>query len=73
MTSEPLPQAAEPEYLTGALRRSGKLGDGRVSEVVVEDSRKTILSRIIRLGLSYDSAAADAPRSLILKTGLPLT
>jgi len=71
MTSEPLPRAAEPEYLTGALRRSGKLGDGRVSEVVVEDSRKTILSRIIRLGLSYDSAAAGAPRSIILKTGLP--
>jgi hypothetical protein len=52
MTSEPLPLAAQPEYLTEALRRSGALGEGCVSDVVVENSRKTILSRIIRLSLS---------------------
>jgi hypothetical protein len=71
MTSEPLPLAAQPEYLTEALRRSGALGEGCVSDVVVENSRKTILSRIIRLSLSYKGAAAEAPGSLILKTGLP--
>src|SRR5712671_1689850 len=71
MISEPLPLAAQPEYLTEALRRSGALGEGCVSDVVVENSRKTILSRIIRLSLSYKGAAAEAPGSLILKTGLP--
>jgi hypothetical protein len=57
--------------LPDALRRSGALRDGLVCNVVVESSRATILSRIIRLRLCYDGAAADTPRSLILKTGLP--
>jgi len=68
---EDLPRAAQPEYLTDALRRAGALGAGRVCDVVVESSKPTILSRIIRLRLSYDGPAADAPASLILKTGLP--
>jgi len=71
MTSEPLPRAAEPEYLTEALRRCEALADDRVCEVAVESSRATLLSRIIRLRLTYDGAAIGAPRSLILKTGLP--
>jgi hypothetical protein len=62
---------AEPEYLTDALRRCGALGDDRVCRVAVESSRATLLSRIIRLRLSYEDAAAEAPGSLILKTGLP--
>jgi hypothetical protein len=70
LTTEPLPKAAHAEHLTDALRRCGALGDGRVREVVVESSRPTLLSRIIRLRLTYDGAV-DAPRSLILKTGLP--
>jgi hypothetical protein len=68
---EDLPRAAQPEYLTDALRRTGALGAGRVCDVVVESSKPTILSRIIRLRLSYDGPAADTPASLILKTGLP--
>ena len=68
---EDLPRAAHPEYLTDALRRAGALGARRVCDVVVESSKPTILSRIIRLRLSYDGPAADAPASLILKTGLP--
>src|SRR5438552_12633517 len=71
MTTEPLPKAADAGHLTDALRRSGALGDGRVCNVAVESSRATILSRIVRLRLSYEGAADDAPRSLILKTGLP--
>ena len=71
MTTEPLPAAARAEHLTEALRRSGALGDGRVSSVVVESSRPTVLSRIIKLRLSYEGEAADAPRALVLKTGLP--
>ena len=72
MTADPLPRAADPAHLTEALRRSDALGDdARVSSVVVASSRATILSTIIRLNLSYEGAAADAPRPLILKTGLP--
>jgi hypothetical protein len=70
-TSEGLPTAAEPDYLTEALHRCGALADGSVSGVVVESSRATLLSRIIRLSLSYDGDAEGAPRSIILKTGLP--
>jgi hypothetical protein len=69
--TEALPSAAQPEHLTNALRRCGMLGDGQVRDVVVESSRKTILSRIIRLRLAYDGNAPDAPASVIVKTGLP--
>jgi Ecdysteroid kinase-like family len=71
MTSEALPRAAEANYLTEALRRCRVLGHDRVSDVALESSRSTILSRIIRLRLSYDGATTNAPRSIILKTGLP--
>jgi thiamine kinase-like enzyme len=37
----------------------------------VESSRPTILSRIIRLRLSYDGTTIAAPATVILKTGLP--
>jgi hypothetical protein len=62
--------AAHAEYLTGVLRRSGALGDGRVRDVVIETSRPTLISRITRLRLTYEGAV-EAPSSLILKTGLP--
>jgi hypothetical protein len=70
MTIERLPEAAEATHLTEVLRRSGALGDARVREVMVESSRPTILSRIIRLRLTYDGDAGTAPSSIILKTGL---
>jgi hypothetical protein len=70
MTTQPLPNAAEADHLTDALQRWGALADGRVRDVVVESSRPTLLSRIIRLRLTYDDGAVDAPASLILKTGL---
>jgi hypothetical protein len=71
MTSEPLPEAVHCDQLTDALRRSGVLGDGRVSDVAVESSRATILSQIIRLRLTYDGVAPHAPSSVIFKTGHP--
>jgi hypothetical protein len=71
MTDEPLPPAAQPDSLTQALRHCGALGDGRVASVDVVSSRPTILSRIIRLRLTYDGAAAAAPPSLILKLAHP--
>jgi aminoglycoside phosphotransferase (APT) family kinase protein len=70
MDSEALPRAADAEHITEALRRSGVLGKSWVRDVRVESSRSTLLSRIIRLRLSYEGAT-DAPKSLILKTGLP--
>src|SRR5580765_5833605 len=71
MTTDPLPRATDSQHLTDALRRSGTLVDGRVGVVVVESSRTTELSRIIRLRLTYEPAAAAAPSSLILKTARP--
>ena len=72
MTSLPLPKiASDAQHLTDALRRSGALGDGRVSAVAVESSRPTVLSHIIRLRLTYEGAASGAPDTVILKTGLP--
>jgi hypothetical protein len=68
MTPEPLPPAAEPAYLTEALRRSGSLASASVTDVTVESVRTTILSRIIRLGLTYSESTVSAPRSIILKT-----
>jgi hypothetical protein len=68
MTTDSLPPAASAEHLTAALRKSGALGEGCVREVAVQSSRDTLISHIIRLGLSYDGAASDAPRSVILKT-----
>jgi hypothetical protein len=62
--------ATRAAHLTDTLRRSGVLGDGRVCDTVVESSRDTILSRIIRLRLTYDGPAGKAPASVILKTGL---
>ena len=71
MSTGPLQIAIKAEHLTDALRRSGALGDGRVCNVVVESSRSTLLSNIIRLRLTYDGAASHAPNSVILKTALP--
>jgi hypothetical protein len=71
MTSDPLPASVEPARLTAALRSAGVLGHDLVRDVAVESARNTILSRIVRLRVSYEGSAAQAPRSLIFKTGLP--
>jgi len=67
----PLPPAAHAGHLTEALRRAGVLADGSVREVAVESARTTVISRIIRLRMTYGGAAPDAPCSLILKTAHP--
>jgi Ecdysteroid kinase-like family len=66
-----LPQAIQAERLTAALRATGALGEAQVSDVAVESSRDTILSRIMRLRLTYGGPAGKAPRSLIFKTAHP--
>lgn len=70
MTTEPLP-AADAAALTEALRRAGVLPTGRVRAVTVEAAFPTVLSRIARLRLDYEGAAAEAPRAVLLKTGHP--
>ncbi|MGA7808588.1 aminoglycoside phosphotransferase [Bradyrhizobium sp.] len=64
-----MPKAADAEYLTEALRRSGWLREARVCNVAVMNSLKKQRSHTFRLGLSYEGAAADAPSSLVLKMG----
>jgi hypothetical protein len=68
MTEDALPQAADAGHITEALRRSGVIGDASVQRVTVESSRPTIVSRIIRLRLTYDDPACDGPATLFLKT-----
>src|ERR1700722_429965 len=66
-----LPSPVQREHLTKVLRQCGALRDGHVREAVVESSRPTLLSRIVRLRLLYEGDACDAPLSVIFKTGLP--
>jgi hypothetical protein len=71
MTAETLPAALSADRLGDLLRRRGTLGKGSVSDVAVDSSRATILSRITRLRLTYDGEAPGAPSTLIFKTSLP--
>src|SRR5215472_3589827 len=71
MTAETLPAAVSADRLSDVLRRCGMLENGSVSDVAVDSSRATILSRITRLRLSYAGEAPGAPSTLILKTSLP--
>jgi thiamine kinase-like enzyme len=66
-----LPVAGDARHISEALRRSNLPANTRVREVVVESSRPTILSRIMRLRLHYDGTTTGAPDTVILKTGLP--
>ena len=61
-----LPPAASAEHLTEVLGLP-------VAEVTVERSFPTVLSHIFRLRLTYpgDGGRSGAPRTLILKAGLP--
>ncbi|ETR78799.1 aminoglycoside phosphotransferase [Afipia sp. P52-10] len=71
MTTQTLPPMASAAHLTDALRRAEVLDGARVSEVVVESSQNTVLSRIVRLELRYDGDAPRAPKALILKSCHP--
>jgi hypothetical protein len=70
MTTDELPRALSPAYLTDVLRRCGALGDGQVSEVTLESSSAKLVSRIIRVRLTYDGHPNGAPDGLLLKTAL---
>jgi hypothetical protein len=70
MTTHAPPKATDADHLTAVLRRAGVLNGGRVAEVQVVHSFPTLLSQFHRLKLDHEGAA-DAPRHLYLKTGLP--
>ena len=65
-TPSPLDDGLTPERLTEALRSSGGLDGGRVTDVTVETSRTTILSTVERLRLRYEGG--DGPATLIRHT-----
>src|SRR5229473_937381 len=69
MTTDSLPPAANADYLTAALRKSGALGPARVCDVTVTSSLAKLRSLTRRLRLDYEGSAGDAPASLILKMG----
>ena len=69
MTTDALPLLANAERLTEALRRSGVLGAGRVCNVAVMSSFPKLRSHTFRLSLGYEGPTANAPATLILKSG----
>jgi hypothetical protein len=71
LATQSIPEAIQAERLTATLRRTGVLGEAHVSNVTLESSRDTILSRIIRVRLTYSAQSDQAPRSLIFKTCHP--
>jgi hypothetical protein len=60
LATQSIPEAIQAERLTATLRRTGVLGEAHVSNVTLESSRDTILSRIVRVRLTY-SAQSDHP------------
>ncbi len=68
---DPLLRLISAAHLNATLERAGMLGDLHVQDVTVMSDRATLMSRIIRLRLTYDGPANALPGSLIVKTGLP--
>lgn len=68
---DPLLRLVSSDHLNAILERAGALGASRVRDVVTISDRPTLMSRIIRLRLTYDGPADASPHSLIVKTGLP--
>jgi hypothetical protein len=70
VTGNSFPAAAEASYLTTALRTAGRLQDGCILQITAESDRANLMSRVMRLRLTYDKAEPGAPQTLILKTRL---
>jgi hypothetical protein len=66
-----LPHLISAASLNAILERAGVLGDLHVQDVTIISDRPTLVSRIIRLRLTYNGPANALPGSLIVKTGLP--
>ena len=67
---DPLLRLISAAYLNAILERAGVLGDLHVQDVTIISDRPTLMSRIIRLRLTYDGPANALPSSLIVKSGL---
>jgi Ecdysteroid kinase-like family len=65
-----VPLQATASHLTAILRRAGVLGRGEVVDVAVETSRDTLISRVMRLRLTYDREGNDSPSHVFFKTSL---
>ena len=68
---DPLPRLTSADHLNAILEKAGVLGDLHVRDVSIISDRPTLVSRIIRLRLTYDGPANGLPGSLIVKTGHP--
>jgi hypothetical protein len=65
-----VPPQATAEHLTSVLHRAGVLRHGEVIDVAVETSRDTLISRIMRLRLTYNRQEHDSPSHVFFKTSL---
>ena len=65
--NQSLPPSITADHLTQMLRGAGVLPEGQVADVAQQSPRDTLLSRVVRLRLSYDREAPAAPSSLFLK------
>ena len=70
-TMDPLRRLASADHLNAMLERADGLGGLHVRDVSIISDNPTLVSRIIRLRLTYDGPADGLPGSLIVKTGLP--
>jgi hypothetical protein len=68
---DPLLRLINAAHLNAILEKAGVLGDPHVQDVTIISDRPTLVSRIIRLRLTYDGPANTLPGSLIVKTGHP--
>ena len=68
---DPLLRLTSADPLNAILEKAGVLGDLHVQDVSIISDRPTLMSRIIRLRLTYDGPANALPGSLIVKTGRP--
>ena len=68
---DPLLHLASADHLNAILEKAGVLGNRHVHDVSIISDRPTLMSRIIRLRLTYDGPANALPGSLIVKTGRP--
>ena len=70
-TMDPLLRLISATHVNAILERAGVLDAPHVRDVAIISDRPTLMSRIIRLRLTYDGPADALPGSLIVKTGLP--
>ena len=68
---DPLLRLTSADHLNAILEKAGVLGNLHVQDVSIISDRPTLMSRIIRLRLTYDGPANALPGSLIVKTGRP--